>query len=121
MPLSSHPLKQPFRCRLAVQVTLQVSVLGCATKTRHSSHQIQAIFERLQQVDVSDARQKGGTGLGLAICRNIIEQHGGKIWVESTVNQGSAFYIELPLNPYLSNRVSPTSPRFSDTLQVLGF
>jgi PAS domain S-box-containing protein len=62
------------------------------------AHQIQTIFERFQQVDASDARQKGGTGLGLAICRNIIEQHGGKIWVESTVNQGSAFYIELPLN-----------------------
>jgi signal transduction histidine kinase len=61
-------------------------------------HQIQTIFERFQQVDASDARQKGGTGLGLSICRNIIEQHGGRIWVESTVNQGSTFYIELPLN-----------------------
>lgn len=62
------------------------------------SHQLQTIFERFQQVDASDARQKGGTGLGLAICRNIIEQHGGKIWVESTINQGSTFYIELPLD-----------------------
>ncbi|MBD1845951.1 response regulator [Cyanobacteria bacterium FACHB-63] len=61
-------------------------------------HQLQAIFDRFQQVDASDARQKGGTGLGLAICRNIVEQHGGKIWVESIVNQGSTFYIELPLN-----------------------
>lgn len=62
------------------------------------ARQIQTIFERFQQVDASDARQKGGTGLGLAICRNIIEQHGGKIWVESIVNQGSTFYIELPFN-----------------------
>jgi len=59
--------------------------------------QLESIFERFQQVDASDSRSKGGTGLGLAICRHIIEGHNGKIWVESKLNQGSAFYIELPL------------------------
>ncbi len=57
----------------------------------------QAIFERFQQVDASDSRNQGGTGLGLAICRNIIEQHEGKIWVESVLGQGSTFQITLPL------------------------
>lgn len=56
------------------------------------------IFEQFQQVDVSDSRKKGGTGLGLAICKRIVQQHQGKIWVESTVGQGSTFYIKLPLN-----------------------
>jgi signal transduction histidine kinase len=54
------------------------------------------IFERFQQVDVSDARQKGGTGLGLPICNAIVQQHGGKIWVESQLDVGSTFYVMLP-------------------------
>lgn len=54
------------------------------------------IFEKFQQVDVSDSRQKGGTGLGLAICRSIVEQHGGEIWAESAVGSGSTFYFTLP-------------------------
>ncbi|MEA5596328.1 ATP-binding protein [Rivularia sp. UHCC 0363] len=58
---------------------------------------LQLIFERFQQVDASDSRSKGGTGLGLSISRSIIEQHKGRIWVESIFGQGSTFYIHLPL------------------------
>jgi PAS domain S-box-containing protein len=57
---------------------------------------LESIFERFEQVDVSDSRQKGGTGLGLAICKNIVEKHQGKIWVESTLDNGSTFYFTLP-------------------------
>jgi two-component system, OmpR family, sensor histidine kinase VicK len=57
---------------------------------------LESIFERFQQVDSSDSRKKGGTGLGLAICRKIIEQHGGRIWAESTLGQGSRFCFTLP-------------------------
>ncbi|WP_224087052.1 PAS domain S-box protein [Nostoc sp. MS1] len=59
---------------------------------------IESIFERFHQVDASDSRKQGGTGLGLAICRNIVEQHNGQIWVESTIEKGSIFYVKLPLN-----------------------
>ena len=57
---------------------------------------LETIFERFQQVDASDARKKGGTGLGLAICRHLIEQHRGKIWVESVYGEGSTFFFTLP-------------------------
>ena len=57
---------------------------------------LEIIFERFQQVDASDSRKKGGTGLGLAICRHIVEQHGGKIWAESVVGEGSTFFFNLP-------------------------
>ncbi len=55
------------------------------------------IFQRFHQtVDAFHGKPKG-TGLGLAICYEIITHYGGKIWVESTVGQGSSFYFTLPL------------------------
>ena len=57
---------------------------------------LEIIFERFQQIDVSDSREKGGSGLGLAICKNIVQQHGGSIWAESILGQGSIFYFTLP-------------------------
>jgi PAS domain S-box-containing protein len=55
------------------------------------------IFERFQQVDRKQDRQKGGTGLGLAICRAIVEQHGGIIGFDSEEGKGSTFWFKLPL------------------------
>lgn len=54
------------------------------------------IFERFQQVDGSDSRQKGGTGLGLAITRSIAEQHGGRVELVSAPGAGSLFRLLLP-------------------------
>src|SRR5262245_30413062 len=54
------------------------------------------IFDQFHQVDGSLTKAKGGTGLGLAIAKQIVEMHGGRIWVESTLGKGSTFQIEMP-------------------------
>jgi signal transduction histidine kinase len=55
------------------------------------------LFEEFQQAENSITREKGGTGLGLAISKCIIEMHGGCVWVESVVGQGSTFAFMLPV------------------------
>ncbi len=55
------------------------------------------LFQSFSQISTGMERQTGGTGLGLALCKKIIEQHGGKISVESVYGQGTAFYFFLPV------------------------
>jgi signal transduction histidine kinase len=56
------------------------------------------IFEEFQQADSSATKEKGGTGLGLSISKRIVEMHGGRIWVDSIMGQGSTFSFTVPLN-----------------------
>ena len=56
------------------------------------------IFEEFQQADSSTTKEKGGTGLGLAIAKQIVEMHGGRLWVESELGKGSTFQFSLPVN-----------------------
>jgi PAS domain S-box-containing protein len=60
---------------------------------------LESVFGRFQQVDASDARQKGGSGLGLAICRTIVVQHSGRIWAERNPVRGTTFRVYLPYQP----------------------
>ena len=63
------------------------------------------IFDQFHQVDGSLTKAKGGTGLGLAIAKQIVEMHGGRIWVESTLGKGSTFQMELPTRAEFHKRV----------------
>ena len=56
------------------------------------------IFEKLFQEDSSYRRKHSGLGLGLFLCKGIVESLGGRIWVESKLKEGSAFYFTHPMN-----------------------
>jgi signal transduction histidine kinase len=57
---------------------------------------LDAVFARFQQIDSSDAREKGGSGLGLAISRSIVERLGGRIWAANNPSGGAVFRFTLP-------------------------
>jgi len=64
------------------------------------------IFERFYKAD--RARAGGGTGLGLAIAKHTVQSHGGRIWAESSVGEGSVFHFSLPIAP-VDEDVGPTT------------
>ena len=71
------------------------------------SDKLDSIFDRFQQVEPSDARQKGGTGLGLAICRSIVQQHSGSIWAQRNLGPGTTIYVMLPRTTRASDLQPP--------------
>ena len=75
------------------KVQIQVSDTGCGIK----EEDLPKLFRKFEQLASGGERKTGGTGLGLAICKEIIEQHGGKIWVESEFEKGSTFQFVLPI------------------------
>jgi len=56
------------------------------------------VFDRFFRVDKARSRKQGGNGLGLSIAQKLVEGYGGKIWLESAINEGSIFHIKLPIN-----------------------
>jgi PAS domain S-box-containing protein len=73
-------------------VQLRITDTGHGIAAEDTPH----LFEKFYRVDNSNTRTVGGTGLGLFICRKIVELYNGRIWVDSIVDKGSTFYINLP-------------------------
>jgi len=84
------------------QIWVRVADQGAGIPKEH----LASIFEKFHRVDNASTRKTGGTGLGLAICRAIVEEHGGRIWVDSEMGKGSAFTFTLPVE------AAPPEPQF---------
>ncbi|OQY43702.1 MAG: hypothetical protein B6242_14230 [Anaerolineaceae bacterium 4572_78] len=74
---------------------LTVSIRDAGMGIPHDK--LDRIFESFEQADGSTAREYGGTGLGLSVTKQLVELHGGQIWVESEIDKGSTFTFTLPI------------------------
>ncbi|WP_445175112.1 ATP-binding protein [Microcoleus sp.] len=79
---------------------------------------LERIFESFEQGDGSTAREYGGTGLGLTVAQQLVELHGGKIWVSSTVGAGSKFTFTLPVSE-IQPEFSSRQPRLTEGYRIL--
>jgi signal transduction histidine kinase len=75
-------------------VTVSVIDTGIGISDVDKEH----VFEKFRQAGDTLTDKPTGTGLGLSICKQIIEYHGGRIWVESELGKGSSFFFTLPVN-----------------------
>jgi signal transduction histidine kinase len=74
------------------RIRIRVTDHGAGIPAEFQPH----VFEKFAQADVSPARQGGGTGLGLSISKAIVEQHGGRLWFETSPETGTTFLFDLP-------------------------
>ncbi len=103
--------------RTMVQISVSDTGPGISLKDQEK------LFQPFSQVDASPTRKSGGTGLGLSICKQLINMHGGQIWVESEEGRGSTFHFTLPLyqrEVEVSTENTRTIMTIDDDMQVIG-
>ncbi|MFY7963928.1 MAG: ATP-binding protein [Chitinophagaceae bacterium] len=86
----------------AIEMALQIANNSCLISIKDNGigipkNEIKDIFEMFNQARKTGTAGEKSFGLGLSICKQIVEAHQGKIWVESEVGKGSCFFIELPM------------------------
>ncbi len=98
--LVENAIKYTTSGTVSVEVTpseTNINVAVTDTGIGIPSDQIKRVFERFYRVDRARSRATGGTGLGLSIVKHIVEAHGGTVAVDSALNHGSTFTVELPI------------------------
>jgi signal transduction histidine kinase len=98
--LAGNSLKFTKAGKVEISVSHHDGMLTCCvsdTGVGIPPDKIGSLFTEFKQTDATIASEYGGTGLGLSITKKFIEMHGGRIWVESEVGQGSRFIFEIPL------------------------
>lgn len=116
-PLGFNSLRSQYTALLQPGHWLAVSVED--TGIGISDENLPYVFEKFKQVGDVLTNRPEGTGLGIPICKEIVEQHGGRIWADSQLNAGSTFTFALPLEPEAMPK--PLAPemmrrRVADTL-----
>ncbi|MEG4250233.1 ATP-binding protein [Microcoleus sp. Pol10D4] len=96
------------------QIAITVSDTGIGIP----EDKLERIFESFEQADGSTAREYGGTGLGLTVAKQLVELHGGKISVSSTVGVGSQFTFTLPVSES-QQEFSSTQPHLTEGSRIL--
>jgi len=97
--LYDNAVKYTEEGKITIGVTADNNLVQCYIKDTGSGipkEDIPHLFQKFYRVDNSATRTIGGTGLGLFITKKIIELYQGKIWVDSEINRGTTFYINLP-------------------------
>ncbi len=95
----------------AIQKNGRVEVAVKDTGIGVPEDKFETIFKFFEQADASTARAFGGTGLGLAVTKQLVELHGGEIWLESKIGEGSTFSFSIPVS--VGNAAPTTESRLA--------
>ena len=109
---SHTPAATPVHVRLArsgASARVTIADVGPGMTAEQASH----VFERFYRADESRARASGGVGLGLSIVAAVAEAHGGAVSVESTLGEGSAFHVDIPLAA--DAQAAPREPAYAQS------